>query len=349
MNHNEEPFHFDQAMGPFANDNHSVAVGPSLAFNEFASMTNTFPPFGPVPVLCAGGCGIAIQLATSPWCDACLPPTPCTRIGCSNTVSLLQDGVDVDVCLECRGLKLCAGQGCATVLSAQESGDLCASCGYIAPCAARGCESMVPAGRDWPFCDLCTKACATDGCPGDAAMGLFCVDCEPNAYAQLQAYVQQEQQQLTYGEYNANIMMEDETPLFETGLDIFIDSPSLILTEETFDSPLEHEFLSNTQDIGFTGIAHPQLSMCDETMFPPVEYQVSTGSEERVVPLDLLISPFSPPETDLAALSSQCVRCRSAFIGEVGRSYCAQCNSEALVVAGEEDITDPIPFMPHDA
>jgi hypothetical protein len=335
---------------------------------------------------CAGGCGLAIQPTTSAWCDACLPPAPCTRRGCANGVSLLQDGAGVDICLACRGLKLCANADgsrgrCASVMASDELADLCPACRHVQPCATRGCASMIPAGRDWPFCQLCTRACATVGCKGSAAMGLFCVDCEPHAYGLLQTYVhheqqqqqqQQQQPQIMFGDPNASIMMEKETPFLESAFNVIPDSVSPVFSHEAFGSSFELQPFPNAQEFGFNmSIRSPSnisnagtmfsalehqvaldfdsSSSSGETMFSALDLQTDSDFEGNIVPLNLLISPFSPAPSDPADLFKHCVRCGSTFVSDDGKSYCPQCDSEALLVVGDEDITDPIPFMPHGA
>ncbi|KAK6215853.1 hypothetical protein LQW54_004033 [Pestalotiopsis sp. IQ-011] len=131
--------------------------------------------------LCQGPCQTMIDPATSPWCDACHPPTACARIGCRNTITLIE-GLETEICMTCRGLKKCADAGCFHVLPAADHAALCESCrGVVAYCATRGCESLVPSATreaGWVYCQLCSKPCAEVGCAGQTtAGGTYCIVC----------------------------------------------------------------------------------------------------------------------------------------------------------------------------
>ncbi|KAF2998781.1 hypothetical protein E8E14_006692 [Neopestalotiopsis sp. 37M] len=157
-----------------------------------------------------------------------------------------------------------------------------------------------------------------------------------------------------FGDPNASIVMEEESPFLESAFNVIPDSVSPVFSHEAFGSSFELQPFPNAQEIGFGLIAgSPSNVSSDETMFSALEHQValdfdsssSSGEtmfsaldfqtdsdfEGNIVPLNLLISPFSPAPSDPADLFKHC------------------CDSEALLVVGDEDITDPIPFMPHDA
>lgn len=193
------------AFPPAYSDEHSELARLNHApLNHIAlnqTCTPSLPPFQQaVPTLCQGPCGTMIDPATSPWCDTCHPPTRCARIGCANTVSLIE-GLETEICMPCRGLKQCADMGCFNVLPAAEPSALCETCrGVVAYCATRGCESVVAAATreaGWVYCQLCSKPCAEVACVGQTtAGGEYCSVCERVACDLAEYNNSQEQMQM---------------------------------------------------------------------------------------------------------------------------------------------------------
>ncbi|KAI4596692.1 hypothetical protein KJ359_005034 [Pestalotiopsis sp. 9143b] len=342
-----------------------------IALNQLC--TPSLLPFQQQPAnatLCQGPCQTMIDPATSPWCDACHPPTACARIGCANTITLIE-GLEAEICMTCRGLKKCAGAGCFHVLPAAAPAALCESCrGVVAYCATRGCESVVPAvAREagWVYCQLCSKPCAEMGCAGQTtAGGTYCTVCTRVAN-DLAEYINSQQHQT------------QTPPDFDSqGVNTMTASVELFFQKQTTPPQQEQEqeqptppnFVSQGQNLmgrdelflqsGYTTIAEPEpmntmndgsvLSTLDSEMTNDESFHVAAPTElnfllQPLIPQSALAEPesdvpISTPvesESNVLVTSPQCERCSCSYSAEDFTTLCTRCKFREMVVPTDDD------------
>lgn len=341
-----------------------------IALNQ--TCTPSLPPFQQaIPTLCQGPCGTMIDPATSPWCDTCHPPTRCARIGCANTVSLIE-GLETAICMPCRGLKQCADMGCFNVLPAAEPSALCETCrGVVAYCATRGCESVVAAATreaGWVYCQLCSKPCAEVGCVGQTpAGGTYCSVCERVA-CDLAEYNNSQEQMQTPPDFGSQ--GQQTPPDFDSqGLNAMTASVELFLPQQQQQTPPDsstqgRNLMTGGDELslqsGYTTIAEPEprnpmndapvLSAFDSDMAVDESFHVAAPTE-----LNMLLQPFIPqstpaePESDMPistpveseshvlVTSPQCERCGCSYSAEDFTTLCTRCKGREMMVPTDDD------------